>query len=86
MARDRPFHAFAERGRVEDGRGDRALILDRKADQLGFGDHLVRFLPRGGDDELADAAALQLGRAADDGERVRGDPGFEPGGAGGGGG
>jgi hypothetical protein len=65
-------------GRVEDRFGERALILDREADNLGFLDRAVRGFLRRRDDKVADAASLDLGGAFDDGERLGSDARFEP--------
>ena len=73
--------ADASGGRVKDGFGKCLLVLDGQADDLGFLYRAVRGFLRGGNHEIADAAPLDFGGALDDGERVGGNAGLDPGGA-----
>ena len=57
-------------GRIDQRFGETPLVLDGQADDLRLLDRAVRGFLRGGDDEIADAAALYFGGAFDNGQRV----------------
>ena len=67
------------RGRrwVDQRCGKTCLILDGQANQAALGNRTLRRLLRGRDDKIADAAPLHFGSTANDGERFRGNAGFE---------
>jgi hypothetical protein len=82
VARDCSFHCWRERRRIENGMSDRTLIGYRKTDDLGFFDGALRGVLCRGNNEVADSAALQFGRAFHNGECVRSDAGFKARGSG----
>lgn len=57
--------------RVQDGRGERLLILDREPQYLRILDGALRSLLRGRYDKVAQRPALKLGSAADNSQRLR---------------
>src|SRR5271166_2330275 len=59
--------------RIEDSLGESALILDREANDLRFLDGAVGGFLRGGDHEIADAAALDFGGTLDGRQSVERD-------------
>jgi hypothetical protein len=65
---------------MEDRLGQRLLIVKGQADQLRFLDRSPGGLLGGGDDEVADAAALEFGGAFDHIKNFRSDARFEAGG------
>jgi len=81
MSRNGLLQGRRQGRRIEDRLGNRALILDRKTDDADFLDGLMSGLLGGGNDEVADATALDFGRAFDDSQRFRRDAGLKASGA-----
>jgi len=73
----RPQQRCIGRRRIDHRGSERALICDRQADDLRFRNGAVGRVLCRRNDEIAHAAALQFGRAPDDGKRGRGNPRFE---------
>src|SRR5262249_54392696 len=69
-------------GRVEDRIGEGPLVLKREGNKLSPLDRLLRHLLCSGDDEVTQAAPLDLGSALDERQRPRRDTGFQAGRAG----
>ena len=55
-----PLHGGRQLRRIEQKSHETLLIFDRKPDDTSFFDRPVRGILAGGDDEIADAATLQL--------------------------
>jgi hypothetical protein len=60
-------------GRVDQQVGEAPLVIHGQADDLGVLDRAVGILQRRRDQEVTDAAALELGGSANDGQCVGGD-------------
>src|SRR5579872_66826 len=67
--------------RIENGFSEGALTFDRKTDDFGFFDCALGSLLGCRDNEIADAAPLNLGRPLDDCQRIWGDARLDAGGA-----
>jgi hypothetical protein len=66
-----PLHCRRQRRRIEQQIHKTPLIFDRKPDNFGLFDRLVRGLLSGGDDEITYAAALHFRSALHHGQRFR---------------
>jgi hypothetical protein len=55
------------RRRIEQQVNKPALLVGRESNEVGFRNRPIGGLLGGGDDEVADAATLELGRLLDDG-------------------
>ena len=69
MDRPRAFHGRRERRWVEQHFGNAFLIFERKANNMRLRNAAFRCIPHSRDNEIADAAPVQLGRAAHNGQR-----------------
>ena len=65
-----PLQGGRQRRRIEQKVHETPLIFDRKADDTGLFDCLVRGLLGGGNDEIADAAALHFSSALHHSQRI----------------
>src|SRR5260370_34781046 len=79
------FRGLAEPGggprRIEDCLREGTLTFDREPDDFGFLDRALGSLSSRCDNEIADAAPLNLGRPPDDRQRIRGNARLNAGGA-----
>jgi hypothetical protein len=72
-----PLQGGRQRRWIEQKIYETLLIFDRKPDDAGLFDCPVRGLLGGGDDEIADAAALHFSSALHHGQRIRCDTRFD---------
>ena len=79
MTFDSSEQRIRHRRRIEDQSGNLFLRFARKPNNLDFGNRLLRGILSCGHDEIADRAALDFGRAPDDSQCLRSDPGFDAG-------
>jgi hypothetical protein len=76
----RAFHRSRECRWVQQKLDESFLIIKRKPDHLDFFDRTLGGFLSGGDNEVADAAALKFGGTLHDGQGVGGDSRLDPGG------
>ena len=77
----RAFHGGWRRWRVKQKLNESRLVIEREADKVGFLDGPPSGFLGGGDDKIANAATLQLGRAFHDRQGISGEACFKARGA-----